>query len=656
MKFDNIEFFLKDSFLEKYKRKYPNFGPLGYFVFARTYSRPLDKGTESWWQTVRRVVEGSFLLQKRHCKLIAVPWNERQAQRSAQIMYDKIFNFKFLPPGRGLWAMGTDFVFKKGSAALNNCAFCSSENISDDFSGPFTWAMDMSMFGVGVGFDTKGASENLYLKEPRKLSAEIHIVEDSREGWVEAFKRVLDAYVRKDTLPRKFDFSQIRPAGASISGFGGFCPGSKPLEILLEKTTKLLDIYLKEEKPVDSTLIVDLMNIAGEAVVSGGIRRSSEISLGNYNDLEFISLKDSNRIKDKSRARWASNNSIFAEQGMDYNEVAQKTATTGEPGYFWLENARAYGRIIDGKNYVDERVMGGNPCLEQTLWDKELCCLAETFVSRHNSLEEYKDTLKYAYLYGKSVTLLPTHCERTNAVMFRNRRIGLSQTGVIENINRIGFRNHINWCDTGYKAIKEWDRIYSDWLCIPKSIKTTTVKPSGSVSLLPGVTPGIHFPHSEYYIRRIRVSKSSNIWGIMKEAGYKVEADHYETENTMVVEFPIHEPNFSLRKDQVSIWEQLELAAQMQAYWSDNSVSITCTIPKGQEKELPRALSMYESRLKSVSFLPIDPNQTYTQAPYESISKEQFEKISSKLKKYKLEVEKQDRKEEKFCDSDSCSL
>ncbi|MDX1410156.1 MAG: hypothetical protein R3330_18530, partial [Saprospiraceae bacterium] len=279
----------------------------------------------------------------------------------------------------------------------------------------------------------------------------------------------------------------------------------------------------------------------------------------------------------------------------------------------------------------------------------------ETFPSRHDTLEEYERTLKYAYLYAKTVTLISTHDPRTNAVMFRNRRIGLSQSGIIEQINKIGFREHIEWCDLGYKTVKEWDQVYSDWLCIPRSRKVTTIKPSGTVSLLPGVTPGIHFPHSEYYIRRVRINKNSELVKIMKEAGYYVTPDAYEKDHTMVVEFPVHEPHFDRRKDEVSIWEQFELAAALQAKWSDNQVSITITVRPEDERDLPKALSMYEKRLKAVSFLPLRGDKVYQQAPYEAISQERYMEMASKIKKVRYDVT-EDRVEDKFCDGDVCVI
>ena len=311
----------------------------------------------------------------------------------------------------------------------------------------------------------------------------------------------------------------------------------------------------------------------------------------------------------------------------------------------------------DEKNNRDYRVRGLNPCGEITLESYELCNIAETFPSRHETLEDYLVTLKYVFLYGKTVTLLPTHQPKTNQVQMRNRRIGISQSGIVENVNRIGPREHLNWCQAGYERIRELDLLYSEWLCIPNSKKLTTVKPSGTVSLLPGTTPGIHFPHSEYYIRRIRVSKNADLWKKMEKAGYHVEPDQNQPDYTMVVSFPVHEPHFDRRKEDVSMWEQLEFAAQMQAYWADNSVSVTVTIKPEEKNDLARALSLYSSRLKSVSFLPL-VGHSYEQAPYEEIDGAKFDQLSVGLRKPRLNepLDEDDKVIERYCDGDQCEL
>ncbi len=147
-----IFFNMKTEFIAKYKGKQPKWGPIGYVTYKRTYARPLDNGkTEEYWQTVQRVVEGVFTIQKRHCTKNNVPWSEKKAHNSAQKMFELMWNFKFTPPGRGLWMMGTDYMYKRGGAPLNNCAFVSTENITVDFAEPFCFLMDMSMLGVGVG-------------------------------------------------------------------------------------------------------------------------------------------------------------------------------------------------------------------------------------------------------------------------------------------------------------------------------------------------------------------------------------------------------------------------------------------------------------------------------------------------------------------------
>lgn len=412
-----------------------------------------------------------------------------------------------------------------------------------------------------------------------------------------------------------------------------------------------MQLYVNEDKEVDSTLIVDLMNFVGACVVAGGTRRTAEIAFGHPTDQEFLNLKSPEKVTDPNFSRWASNNSVIVKVGDDYTKLTEQTMVNGEPGYFWLDNAQHYGRMQDLRNDHDRNVIATNPCGEIALNHAELCNISEVFPSNHSNLEDYLRTLKYAFLYCKTVTLLATHCDLTNQVQMKNRRIGVSQSGIVENINKIGLREHLRWCDRGYQELKTWDRVYSDWLCVRKSIKLTTVKPSGTVSLLPGKTPGIHYPHSEYYIRRIRISKNSDLASAVRDAGYKVVPDVYERANTLVVEFPVHEPNFKRRKEDVSMWEQAELAALMQYYWADNSVSITVTVKPEESKDLARLLEMFETRLKSVSFLPLRDN-VYEQAPYEQITKEQFEEISKGLKRPKFKTF--EAKEAQFCDADQC--
>ena len=296
--------------------------------------------------------------------------------------------------------------------------------------------------------------------------------------------------------------------------------------------------------------------------------------------------------------------------------------------------------------------MGFNPCVEQQLEDAELCCLVETYPAKHEDYEDYLKTLKIAYLYGKTVTLVNTHWPETNAIMLKNRRIGLSQSGVVQAFAKFGRRQLYDWCDRAYDHVQTLDEEYSNWLCIPRSIRMTSIKPSGTVSLLNGSTPGIHFPESEYYIRRIRFSDTSDMLPQLVAAGYKTEQDSYSP-NTTVVEFPVKEPHFEKSKKSVSMWEQLEIAAQYQHFWADNSVSVTITFQPDEAHSIKSALEMYETRLKAVSFLAYKETG-YKQAPYESITKSEYEKMNSKITPLKRIETEAAGVGTKFCTTDTC--
>jgi len=647
-----VQYFkLNSKFLDEYKDKQPDFGPLGALVYQRTYSRVKEDGTqEKFWETAKRVVEGCFSIQKDHCKSLMVECDNDKAQKSAQEMYRRLFELKWLPPGRGLWMMGTESAERNG-AALFNCAYISTVDIKTDLAEPFCWAMEMLLLGVGVGFGSEG-SGTFTIKQPSR-GDKVHQVADSREGWVAALRSILVPFTGKGFLPASFDFSLVREAGKPIKGFGGIASGPGPLKELLEDVERIL--LNRVGQKITTTDINDIMNLIGRTVVSGNVRRSAELSLGDPDDEEFLNLKNPDTNMERLMHHgWAANLSISAKRGMDYSKVAELAAKNGEPGLIWLDNLRSYGRMKDGINTSDLSIAGTNPCGEIGLFSFETCNLVELFPARHDSLEDLKVTIKYAYLYAKTVTLVKTHSTRTNAVIQRNRRIGCSMSGIAQSITKFGRAGFFDMCDKSYGYLKDLDKLYSDWMCIPRSIKLSTLKPSGSVSLLTGSTPGIHFPHSEYYIRRVRLQTTSPLVAVLSAHGYFVEEDKYSP-NTVCVEFPVKEENFSRSKYDVSMWEQLEMAAQMQHYWSDNSVSITVTVRPEEKKDIKNALELYESRLKTVSFLPLEDHK-YVQAPYQTITKEQYEEMVSKITPITSFTEDTHEVTERFCSNDTCTI
>ena len=656
----NIKSFkLSKQFVERYKKINPEFGfdGLGELVYMRTYSRIKDDGTnEVWWETVQRVVEGTYTMQKNHIENSNLGWNAWRAQKSAQEMYRRIFTMKFLPPGRGLWAMGTPITEERGLyAALNNCAFVSTKTLKEDLSKPFCFLMDASMLGVGVGFDVRGA-EQIIIKPPRVSSLkEKYVVPDDREGWVESLKSLLDSYFM-GTGEIEFDYSLIRAEGALIKGFGGVSSGAGPLKKVHKDIRRVLNGNIDD--PITITTIVDIMNLIGTCVVAGNVRRSAEIVFGEATNDEYINLKNYEMNPEREEYGWTSNNSVFANVDTDYSQFVDRICDNGEPGIFWLDNARKYGRMSNGPDNKDFRADGTNPCAEQVLESYELCCLVETFPDRHESLDDFLTTLKYAYLYAKTVTLGKTQWSDTNRVMLRNRRIGCSVSGVAQFISHQGLTTLKKWLDVGYNAIKEWDEKYSDWFAIPKSIRVSSVKPSGTISLLAGATPGIHYPESRFYIRRIRLSNTSKLLTPLKRAGYVIEPAFGSEDSTVVVEIPIDVGEGVRTLDDVGMYEQLSLAAFMQKYWSDNSVS--CTITFDRETEGPlieQALNYFQYQLKSVSFLPKLDNTTYKQMPYEHITEDDYNTITKKIKKLNFKSVKGNEAEiDRFCTTDYCEL
>lgn len=753
---DENRFRLDGEFVASYIGTQPawGYGVLSYVTYKRTYARPvsiaqlasqyqrylgLDEAsamqmaagskqvTEEYWQTLTRVVEGISSTIKQQVVDTNQPWSDEEEQHHAQEMFRRMWAFKFTPPGRGLWFMGSEAMELKGGAALNNCGFTSTENIHHSFSEPFCVLMDYSMLGVGMGFDLLGAG-GVTLQEPA-ISLAPFIVPDTREGWIECVRMTLNAFVGQGTLPRVWDYSLIRKEGLPLRTFGGTASGYKPLEQLLTVMHKMLSASIG--KPITGTLITDLMNLIGKCVVAGNVRRSSEIALGDPNDPEFIGMKDNSslielfsaqtqiaekdakwarlqrrvtrlssqryaknlsvlsseyaviqdkidrlRAKQKKVAainpewvqvqegienhplmthRWASNNTAMCPIGQDYVPLAKSTERNGEPGYAWPEIFRQYGRLIDPPNWKDRHAKGLNPCGEQTLFDMELCCLVETYPTQHETLEDFLMTLKYAYRYAKAVTLIPTHNKRTNAVMVRNRRIGTSMAGIIEMYCKLGLKECINWWDTGYKHIQQWDAEYSNWMGVNLSIKTTSIKPGGTTPLMVGCEGGMKAPTSAYNMRTIRIDHISPLLPALREAGYRIEKDR-TTPRTMVVYFPVKNKEGVRTGEQISLWEQALIFTNLQKYWADNMVSATLTFQAHEAKDIANVLAAYEGQWKCVSFLPLS-NHGFLQAPYIPCTEEEYLTYASSLKPLSLDglVVGHDT-DDKYCSGGICEV
>ena len=669
-----FSFKLTEEFINQYKDREVPFGfrdaggnALGELVFIRTYSRKKDDGTkEKWFEVCERVINGMYSIQKDHCKENRLPWNDRKSHASAQEAFDRMFNLKWTPPGRGLWTMGSKMVMEgKNSAALQNCAFVSTRDLDKyDPGALFSWVMDALMLGVGVGFDVLGAEKDIEILKP-KADETTFIIPDTREGWVESTRVLINSFLTPNKSTQLFDYDLIRAYGEPIKGFGGTASGPKPLIEMHEKIRAVVGGRVGDK--LDSRAIVDIVNLIGTCVVAGNVRRSATLAMGSPEDEVFSNLKNPEVYPDRNSYdpeapgwAWMSNNSIAAKVGTPYENYVDLIVDNGEPGFIWLDTTRNYGRTVDAPDGKDYRVMGFNPCAEQPLESYELCTLVEVHMNRHENKEDFLRTLKFAYLYGKTVTLLSTHWQQTNAIMQRNRRIGTSLTGIASFADTNGLPVLRQWQDEGYKKVREYDNQYSEWLCIRESIRATTVKPSGSVSILSGETPGVHWgPGGKYFLRAIRFSTSDPMMALFKAAGYKIEKDIVSA-NTKVVYFPVKSEHDRSEKD-VSLFEKIGLAATTQKYWSDNGVSVTLSFDAETEKQhVASALHMYEGQLKAVSFLPMS-NSTYPQQPYTQITRAQYEGYIGKIKTIDFNaiydgVEGLEAIGESYCTTDACEL
>ena len=289
-----IKFHLRKEFKEDLQSRPVEwgYGGLSAFTYYRTYARKKDNGKlETWQECIVRVIEGMFSILKTHSITSGHSWDEKRAHKLAEEAADRLFQFKWTPPGRGLWMMGTPFVYEKGGAALNNCGFVSTENIDAELSKPFAFLMDMSMVGVGVGFDTKGAGKIAAI-EPQG-SPELVIVEDSREGWVELISCLIDSYLEEGSAPVEPDTSLVRAYGEPIVGFGGVASGPEPLVQGFYAIRDILRARARSENPLLTSVdITDIMNIIGKIVVAGNVRRTAEIAFGEPDDEDFANMKN----------------------------------------------------------------------------------------------------------------------------------------------------------------------------------------------------------------------------------------------------------------------------------------------------------------------------------------------------------------------------
>ena len=595
---------------------------VGYLTYKRTYSRRLNEtdpnsATEEFPDTIERIVNAAQTQLK--CN-----FDKSEIKR----LRNYLLTLKGTVAGRFLWQLGTPTVERLGLSSLQNCAF----TVVDKPVEPFTWAMDLLMLGSGVGYNIQKENVDKIppVKENFKCPTRVDandadfIVPDSREGWVALIGKTLKAaFLAHKSGKQTFTYSTqlIRSKGAPIKGFGGTASGPEDLVWGVNKIGMILERRVgRKVRPIDC---LDIMNIIGAVVVAGNVRRSAQIAIGDDDDVEFLLAKrwDMGNIPSW---RAMSNNSVVCNDISNLHDYFwEGYEGKGEPyGLINLKLSRKMGRMGETQ-YPDPEVMGYNPCGEQSLADKETCCLAEIFLPNITSKEEFLDVATLLYRINKHSLALPCHLDATEAIVHKNMRMGIGITGVLESTDE-----QKSWLNEVYPLLREYDNMYSAANGFNRSIKLTTVKPSGTVSLLPGVTPGAHPAYARFMIRRIRISANHSLVQTCRDHGYPVEYqqnfDGSMDHGTVVVSFPFRHADHAVLAKDVTAIQQLETVKWLQTVWSDNSVSCTIYYKKEELPEIRRYLKKnYKTTFKSLSFL-LHSEHGFKQAPLEEITEDQY--------------------------------
>ena len=717
------EFFtLNEATVAMLQRMNPDFGYDGFgeVVFARTYSRfnhYLGK-QESWADVVIRVVNGVFSIRKDWYVKNRIDWNESFWQDFARQFAISLFKMEWMPPGRGLWAMGTSFIYERGSMSLYNCAY--TEIRGDTFAEDIEWMMDSLMLGVGVGF--KPVRDVLNVTAP--VGEYLYIIPDTKEGWAHAVRQRIEAFTIPGAKYPNFDFSQIRPEGVPIKGFGGLASGPAPLLKLLDFITECFKRYMSDPKYDVVRLKTDIANAVGVCVVAGNVRRSAEIAMGAIDDEVFMDLKDYKKNPDRMSIGWMSNNTAVCSKDEDFlllDQIAKRVVVRGEPGLANQMNF-AYGRIGKKKKYPSgrkDRATGLNPCGEITLEHRETCNVVETCPTRCASPEVWHNACLYATFYASTVSLLPTHQPSTNAVVNRNRRIGVSIVDGAYWIQTHGLHRVTRYLRTGYRVVRDTNKWANGEAGVPTAIKVTTIKPGGTVPKLVGGVGGIGFPTFNYTLRRMRIAANNPLVPVLVRAGVPNEPCVHD-DKTLVFSFPMYQRGKPAQK--VSLWEQAFNLITFQREWADNAVSNTLyfkpkwkfeglisdnpyeprahlsfkafnknlrekiiimreagrgtyendkhklvfegedillyTVNPDHEEDIIRdVLAHIAPVIKSCSFLPHSDVGAYPQMPEEGITQKQYKKLVKSIKPFDWTLfSNSDGEDERYCTGTSCEV
>lgn len=596
--------------------------PYRNFIHVSRYSRWLeDKGRrETWVETVDRYMD----FMKSH--LVKNYGYSETDIKFAQVR-DAILNHRVMPSMRAMMTAGP--ALERDNIAAYNCSF-----IAVDSLRAFDEAMYVLMNGTGVGFSV----EQKYVAQLPVIADEFYptdttiVVGDSKLAWAKAYKELIGLLVTGQ-IPQ-WDMTQVRPAGARLKTFGGRASGPEPLnDLFIFTVEQFRNASGRRLKPIEAH---DLMCKIGEVVVVGGVRRSALISLSNLDDFEMAKAKSGQWWEQEPQRALANNSAVYnmkpntAQFLREWRNLYE--SKSGERGIYNMDSVRKHIDKFERRD--SSKVMGTNPCGEILLRANQFCNLTEVVIDAEDTKESLAEKIRIASILGTWQSTL------TNFKYIRKswkdnseeeRLLGVSLTGIFG--NKLTGKIHK---DLGpmLAELREFavsvNAEEADKLGIERSTAVTTVKPSGTVSQLTGVSSGIHPWYSEYYIRSVRADNKDPLTQFLKDFGVPNEPDVMKPEATTVFYFPIKAPKNAVVTKDLSAIDHLEVWKVYRENWTEHNPSVTVNIHENEWLDVGAWVFNNFDSIGGVSFLPASEH-SYKQAPYQEISKEEYEEMLAKM-------------------------
>ncbi len=625
--------------------------PLSELIYYRTYSRWLpEKGRrETWVETVDRYI--AFMRENVGDKLTDAEYTE---------LREAILKQEIMPSMRLLWSAGE--AARKTNVAAYNCSFIAPECLQD-----FGEIMYILMCGTGVGFSVEQQSIHKLpqIKKQTGKKLPTYTVEDSKEGWADAFVFGLKTWFNGEDVA--FDYSNIRPQGARLKTMGGRASGPEPLRALMDFSRER--ILLRQGRRLNTLDVHDIICKIGEVVVMGGVRRSALISLSDLDDVEMRHAKDGAFYISHPQRSMANNSAIYNEKPTVSEFLDEWLSLiksgSGERGIFNRSTILDQLPERRRKTFVDYvSTCGTNPCGEIILRSKQFCNLSEVVARAEDTKETLLRKIRLATILGtyqSMLTKFPYLSPEWKKNCEEERLLGVSITGQWD---CPAVRNSETLQALKAEAIKT-NEDYAKRFGINASTCITCVKPSGTVSQLVDAASGMHARHAPYYIRRIRISATDTLFKMLKDQKFPYKPEVGQTDadaTTYVLEFPVKAPDGAIFRDDLTAIEQLEYWKKVKVNFTEHNPSVTVSVSDDEWLEVGNWLYKNWDIIGGLSFLP-RTNHVYALAPYEAISKEKYEELAKALPKidfaeivcYEENDETQGAKE-LACVSGSCEL